>query len=159
MADLYDAVDDSVLSRIADLVAPADHLVAGHDFYPVGVTRHGGGERQPLTISDRIDAYQGEARAWHERYGRDFWVAETSNLGLPVDQQEEWLIALVARLDAMRADGLPVRGLCWYSRGDQYDWDTMLMEPVGKVTTVGLFDAQRRSRPVADAYRRLARRQ
>lgn len=86
-------------------------------------------------------------------------VAETSNLGLPVDQQEEWLIALVARLDAMRADGLPVRGLCWYSRGDQYDWDTMLMEPVGKVTTVGLFDAQRRSRPVADAYRRLARRQ
>jgi hypothetical protein len=158
VADLLDAIDDSVLARIADLAAPADHVVAGHDFYPVGVTQHGGGEHPPLTIADRIDAYEREARDWYQRYGREFWVGETSNLGLPLAQQEEWLTALVARLDAMGADGLPVRGLCWYSRGDQYDWDTMLLEPVGKITEVGLFDAQRRARPVADAYRRLATR-
>ena len=50
-----------------------------------------------------------------------------------------------------------MRGICWYSRGDQYDWDTALVEPVGKVTEVGLFDAERRPRPVAAAYAQLAR--
>lgn len=160
VADLHDAVDDTVLSRIAALTAPTDRVVAGHDFYPVGVSRHGAAasDRPRLTIAERIDAYEREARDWHQRYGRDFWIAETSNLGLRVAQQEEWLAALVGRLDAMRAGGLPVRGICWYSRGDQYDWDTMLLEPVGKVTEVGLFDAERRPRRVADAYRSLAKR-
>jgi hypothetical protein len=58
----------------------------------------------------------------------------------------------------MGAAGLPVRGVCWYSRGDQFDWDTALAEPVGTVTEVGLFDAARRPRPVAAAYAALAAR-
>ena len=56
----------------------------------------------------------------------------------------------------MRGDALPVRGLCWYSRGDQYDWRTALSNPTGVVTEVGLFDADRRARPVADVLARLA---
>jgi hypothetical protein len=56
----------------------------------------------------------------------------------------------------MRGEGLPVRGLCWYSRGDQYDWDSGLTVPVGKVTEVGLFTADRRSRAVANLMRKLA---
>ena len=55
------------------------------------------------------------------------------------------------------ARGLPVRGICWYSRGDQYDWDTALTVPIGTVTEVGLFDAQRHPRPVAQHYAALAR--
>ena len=53
--------------------------------------------------------------------------------------------------------GLPVRGLCWYSRGDQYDWETALTQPVGRVTEVGLFTAERQPRPVAAAFAALAR--
>jgi hypothetical protein len=68
-----------------------------------------------------------------------------------------WLEALSAGLGGLRAEGLPVRGLCWYSRGDQYDWDTALTRPVGKLTEVGLFDADRRPRPAAEACARLAR--
>ena len=49
-----------------------------------------------------------------------------------------------------------MRGLCWYSRGDQYDWQSLLCRPVGQVTEVGLFDAERRPRPVVDTFRRLA---
>lgn len=86
----------------------------------------------------------------------DFWVAETSNLGLAVEQQEAWLSAFAAQLRKMRDGGLPVRGLCWYSRGDQYDWDTGLIEPIGKVTEVGLFTADRRPRPVAALMKKLA---
>lgn len=155
VADVFDVVDDRVLSRIAALAGPVDRVVAGHDFYPVSVTLHGRRD-EPLSIDERVAAYDREARGWYERYQRPFWVAETSNLGLDVADGPRWLDGLVACLDRLGADGLPVRGLCWYSRGDQYDWHTMLTNPVGEVTEVGLFDAVRSPRPVAAAYAALA---
>jgi len=155
VADALDVIDDDVLARIAALAVGHDRVVAGHDFYPVSVAVHGSRE-DPLTIDERVDAYEREARLWHARYGRAFWVSETSNLSLPVDDGPRWLERLVAAIDRLLADGLPVRGICWYSRGDQYDWHTMLTRPVGEVTEVGLFDAARRARPVARAYADLA---
>ena len=158
-ARLSSVVGDPVLQRIEDLAAaiPADRVVAGHDIYPVSVAVHGSRSERPLTIDDRVEAYEHEARHWHERYQRPFWVSETSNLGLPVDDGPGWLDALVAGLDRLSASGLPVRGICWYSRGDQYDWDSALTTPVGRVTTVGLYDTERKARPVAAAYADLAR--
>ena len=150
-----DLVDPTILGRIASLAGPTERVVAGHDFYPVSVTVHGH-RTDPLTIDERIAAYEREATAWYARYRRPFWVAETSNLGLDVADGPVWLDKLVAALDRLRANGLPVHGLCWYSRGDQYDWHTMLTRPVGEITEVGLFDASRRARPVATAYARLA---
>ncbi len=158
VADLRDAVDERTLSRIASLAIGTDRVVAGHDFYPTGITTFGGKPGSQYSIAERVAAYRVEATRWHARYGSDFWVAETSNLGLPVARQLDWLQTLVTELDAMRAQPLPVRGICWYSRGDQYDWDSALTVPVGRVTEVGLFDAERNPRPVADAYRRLAAR-
>ena len=150
-----DRVDPTILGRIEILAGSTARVVAGHDFYPVSVTVHG--ERtEPLTIDERVAAYEREATAWYERYQLPFWVAETSNLGLDVADGPVWLATLVAALDRLRADGLPARGLCWYSRGDQVDWQTMLTRPVGAITEVGLFDAQRRARPVATDYARLA---
>jgi hypothetical protein len=150
-----DRVDPAILARIDALAGPTERVVAGHDFYPVSVTVHG--ERtDPLTIDERVSAYEREATAWYSRYRRPFWVAETSNLGLDVADGPVWLAKLVAALDRMRAAGLPVHGLCWYSRGDQVDWQTMLTRPVGEITEVGLFDAQRRARPVAADYALLA---
>lgn len=159
-ARLTDVVADSIQSRIEALVGvvPPDRIIAGHDIYPVSVTVHGTRAGRPLSIADRVRAYEDEATAWHERYQVPFWVSETSNLGLAVDQGSEWLAALTASLDTLSASGLPVRGICWYSRGDQYDWDTALMSPIGTVTEVGLFDAQRHPRPVAQHYATLARR-
>ena len=159
-ARLTDVVADSIQSRIEALVGvvPPDRIIAGHDIYPVSVTAHGTRAGRPLSIADRVRAYEDEATAWHERYQVPFWVSETSNLGLPTDQGSEWLAALTASLDTLAASGLPVRGICWYSRGDQYDWDTALMSPIGTVTEVGLFDAQRHPRPVAQHYATLARR-
>ena len=159
-ARLTDVVADSIQSRIEALVGvvPPDRIIAGHDIYPVSVTVHGTRAGRPLSIADRVRAYEDEATAWPERYQVPFWVSETSNLGLPVDQGSEWLAALTTSLDTLAASGLPVRGICWYSRGDQYDWDTALMSPIGTVTEVGLFDAQRHPRPVAQHYATLARR-
>lgn len=155
---MTDVVAGAIQERIESLVGvvPPNRVVAGHDIYPVSVAMHGTRAERPLTIADRVSAYETEAAAWHERYGVPFWISETSNLGLPVDKGSEWLEALTTSLTAMKRRGLPVRGICWYSRGDQYDWDTALTVPVGNVTEVGLFDAERRPRPVAQAYASLA---
>ncbi len=157
VADLADHVPNQVLERIDAATVGHDRVVAGHDMYPVSVHLHGDRD-EPLTIDERLDAYDAAARRWHVRYGRDFWVAETSNLGLAVEEGPRWLDGLVGVLDGLRADGLPARGICWYSRGDQVDWHTMLARPVGETTEVGLFDQDRRPRPVARAYADLARR-
>ena len=153
---MTDVVAGAIQERIESLVGvvPPNRVVAGHDIYPVSVAMHGTRAERPLTIADRVSAYETEAAAWHERYGVPFWISETSNL--PVDKGSEWLEALTTSLTAMKRRGLPVRGICWYSRGDQYDWDTALTVPVGNVTEVGLFDAERRPRPVAQAYASLA---
>lgn len=156
VSDVVDAIDDSTRSRLAELACGTRRVIAGHDVYPVVTQRFDGGDLADVSLVDRARAYAVEARRWHDRYGADFWVAETSNLGFPADRQVEWLDALVNVLGGLRSEGRPVRGICWYSRGDQYDWDTALVEPVGRVTEVGLFDAQRRARPSAAAYARLA---
>ncbi len=155
---LSDVVSVETLARISELVGvvPSDRIIAGHDIYPVSVTAHGTRADRPVTIADRVAAYEQTTRDWYKRYEVPFWVSETSNLSLPVEQGEEWLAELVSGLNRLDAEGLPVRGICWYSRGDQFDWDTALTVPVGTVTTVGLFDADRRPRPVARAYRDLA---
>jgi beta-glucosidase/6-phospho-beta-glucosidase/beta-galactosidase len=159
-AALASLVPDPVRTRIDALAGgfPTGRIVAGHDIYPVSVRAHGARASRPLTIEDRVAAYDDEARRWHERYQVPFWVAETSNLGLPVEDGVRWLDALAGALEGLVDDGLPMRGLCWYSRGDQFDWDTALTVPVGQVTEVGLFDAERRPRPVATAYADLASR-
>ncbi len=155
---VHDVVDDAVLARIDGLVGvvPPDRIVAGHDMYPVSVNLHGTRAERPLTIPERVAAYEATATEWWERYRVPFWVAETSNLGLRVAEGPEWLAALTGGLDRLAAAGLPVRGICWYSRGDQYDCDTGLVAPVGKVTKVGLFAADRTPRPVSEDYARLA---
>jgi len=155
--DLAEHVDRRMLDRIAAHPVGEDRMIAGHDFYPVSVHVHGT-RAEALTIDERVAAYDQEARRWHRRYGRPFWVAETSNLGLPASDGTAWLAALVATLENLRSDGLPARGICWYSRGDQCDWQSMLTRPVGDVTEVGLFDSQRSPRPVAAAFASLAKR-
>lgn len=153
-ATRLEQVPDSTLDRIQAL-AVRDKLVAGLDIYPISVQAIGG-ERPAWGVRQLIDLALDEVRLWHERYRQPFWIAETSNLTLPVSDQVAWLETFAAGLDALRRDGLPARGLCWYSRGDQFDWQTALSNPVGAVTEVGLFDVDRVARPVASRFQELA---
>lgn len=145
--EAFASVPDDRLGRIATL-ATTRNVVAGHDLYPISVLD------MPDDVTAILDAYESWATDWFVRYDVPFWVAETSNLGLDVARQSEWLDALVDRLVTMRARGLPVRGVCWYSRGDQFDWQTALVAPTGAVTEVGLFTQQRVARDVTATLQR-----
>ena len=55
----------------------------------------------------------------------------------------------------VRNDGVPIVGFTWYSLTDQVDWDTALREDNGHVNPLGLFDLDRKIRPVGAAYKQL----
>jgi len=148
-----DAVPRATLDRIASL-AVNDRLVAGLDIYPISIQAVGSA-RPNWNVADLLGHAVDGIRQWHDRYDHPFWIAETSNLTLPVDEQIRWLEGFSAGLSALRAEGRPARGLCWYSRGDQFDWQTALTNPTGAVTEVGLYDADRRARPVARRFAEL----
>jgi len=154
---LLAAVPGVWLDRLASVADPAG-IVAGHDLYPVSVQSYDGpGDALPeLSVHERVDAWEAFARTCHDRYGLPIWVAETSNLGLDPDEAPGWLDAVAAACARLRSDRVDVRGICWYSRGDQLDWDLALVPPAGVTTRVGLFDMDRRPRPAAAAFRRLA---
>jgi beta-glucosidase len=155
-ARYLDQVDAALLERIRSLTV-TDRMVAGLDLYPTSVFPVGAATPE-WSVHERVDCALAEFRRWYDRYELPFWIAETSNLSLGVDDQIPWLLSLTDGLSGLRGDGLPVRGLCWYSRGDQFDWQTELVDPTGAVTEVGLFDTDRRARPVAAVFAELASR-
>ena len=55
----------------------------------------------------------------------------------------------------MRDEGIPVLGFTWFSLIDQIDWDTALRETNGNVNPLGLYDLDRKIRPVGTAYKQL----
>ncbi|HTO04183.1 MAG TPA: hypothetical protein VL069_10805 [Opitutus sp.] len=50
---------------------------------------------------------------------------------------------------------MPILGFTWYSLTDQVDWDTALRENNGNVNPLGLYDLDRKIRPVGRAYKEL----
>ena len=57
----------------------------------------------------------------------------------------------------LKDDGVPIIGFTWYSLTDQMDWDTTLREDNGHVNPLGLYDLDRKIRPVGKTYRKLIR--
>ena len=55
----------------------------------------------------------------------------------------------------MRAPGMPVMGFTWYSLTDQIDWQHALRVEQNELHPVGMYDLERRIRPVGEAYRRM----
>ena len=55
----------------------------------------------------------------------------------------------------VRNNGVPMVGFTWYSLTDQVDWDTALRERNNKVNPLGLYDLDRKIRPVGTAYQQL----
>ena len=57
----------------------------------------------------------------------------------------------------LKHDGVPIIGFTWYSLTDQVDWDTALRENNGNVNPLGLYDLDRKIRPVGIEFKSLVR--
>ena len=71
------------------------------------------------------------------------------------DEAVYWLWKEWANVLRVRNDGIPIVGFTWYSLTDQMDWDTALRENNGMSNPLGLYDLDRKIRPVGRAYKQL----
>ncbi len=132
-----------------------DRIVMGNDFYRRNeqiVTS--GGDVQP---AGDIYGWYLITRGYFERYHRPVMHTETNNIGGGEDEAPRWLWRQFLNVWLMRSEGVPVLGFTWYSLTDQVDWDVALADERNMVNPIGLYDLDRRERPVADAYRGLIR--
>jgi len=74
---------------------------------------------------------------------------------LNAEEAPLWLYKQWINVLQIRKEGIPVLGFNWYSLIDQIDWDIELAEKKGTVNPCGLYDLERKPRPVAKAYRTL----
>ena len=92
-------------------------------------------------------------KTYYERYHKPVMHTETNVMD--ADAAPGWLWKQWANVLRIRKDGVPVLGFTWYSLTDQIDWDIGLSEKRGAVNACGLYDLDRKPRPVAAAYREL----
>ena len=127
-----------------------EHCIMGNDYYTAN-------EHLMISPTERVFAgdvfgYYVITLDYYRRYNLPVMHTET-NLKEP--DSVRWLWKTWANIQRLRHDGVPLCGMTWYSLTDQVDWDTALRENNGRVNALGLFDLDRKIRPVGEAYRTL----
>jgi beta-glucosidase/6-phospho-beta-glucosidase/beta-galactosidase len=131
----------------------AARIVMGNDYYDRNeqvVARDGA-----LRPAGEVFGWAVITRQYFDRYRRPVMHTETNTFNAA--DAPRWLWKEFYNVRYLREQGVPVLGFTWYSLLDQVDWDSALAQERGVVNAVGLFDLQRRPRPVAAAYRELLR--
>ena len=128
---------------------PPGYQVMGNDYY-------GRNERIRLvdgsyiSASDVLGWYQ-ITKGYYDRYKKPVMHTETNVF--EAAKAPSWLWKQWINILRMRKDGVPVLGFTWYSLIDQVDWDIALIEKRGNINECGLYDMDRKPRPVALAYK------
>lgn len=129
----------------------SDNCIVGHDFYAGNewLVEADGSAR----LRDEPRGYAAQARAYHAHFGLPFMLSETNMEGAVA---EAWLATVWNEAVALREEGLPIRGVCWYGFIDHVDWDSALREVNDRPNACGLVDLDRRAHRVGERYRELA---
>jgi beta-glucosidase/6-phospho-beta-glucosidase/beta-galactosidase len=130
------------------------HCLMGNDYYVTNEHRVcADGSTYP---AGEVFGYDEITRQYYERYQLPIMHTETNLAEGPRgDEAVYWLWKEWANLLRVRNNGMPVVGFTWYSLTDQMDWDTALRENNGHVNPLGLYDLNRKIRPVGKAYKKL----
>jgi beta-glucosidase/6-phospho-beta-glucosidase/beta-galactosidase len=122
----------------------------GLDYYPT--CEHRVASTGRCTTASQPRGFRTLAFEYYNRYRIPLFHCETNRVPRLAEQWlgEQWEDVL-----ALRAAGVPVHGFTWYSLTDQIDWQYALRVEHNHLHPVGLFDLQRRMRPVGRAYREL----
>lgn len=130
------------------------HCIMGNDYYITN--EHRVAADGATRASGEIFGDSEITRQYHQRYRLPVMHTETNlSQGALGTEAVDWLWKQWANVLRVRNDGVPVVGFTWYSLTDQVDWDSALRERRGNVNPLGLFDLDRKIRPVGKAYRRL----
>lgn len=127
-----------------------EHCVLGNDYYITN--EHLLIDEEHSIGAGEVFGYHVVTKEYYERYNLPVMHTET-NIAEP--DAERWLWKTWANIQRLRHDGVPLVGMTWYSLTDQVDWDTALREDNGRVNPLGLYDIDRKLRPVGRAYRKL----
>ena len=130
---------------------PPGHQIMGNDYY--GRNEHIITPDGQTLMAEDVMGWYAITHEYYQRYKRPVMHTET-NVEDPA-QAPAWLWKQWMNILRMRHDGVPVLGFTWYSLTDQMDWDTQMARKDDKVFRCGLYDLDRKPRPVADAYRKL----
>ncbi|MBB5711064.1 family 1 glycosylhydrolase [Sphingomonas xinjiangensis] len=132
------------------------HCILGTDYYWTNEHRvHADGSTR---ASGEVFGYSEITRQYYGRYGLPVMHTETNlHQGPNGDEAVNWLWKEWANVLRLRNVGIPTVGFTWYSLTDQVDWDTALREQNGTVNPLGLFDLDRKIRPVGQAFKQLIR--
>jgi beta-glucosidase/6-phospho-beta-glucosidase/beta-galactosidase len=128
-----------------------EHCIMGNDYY---VTNEHLliEENKRVFAGGEVFGYYVITEEYYKRYNLPVMHTET-NLWEP--GSEHWLWRTWANIQRLRHDGVPVCGMTWYSLTDQVDWDNALRADKGHVNPMGLYDLDRKIRPVGLAYKKL----
>ena len=124
--------------------------VMGNDYYVTN--EHLVHEDGTWTASGEVFGYYVITHQYYQRYRLPIMHTET-NIAEP--DAVAWLHKEWANLFRLRQDGVPIIGFTWYSLTDQVDWDSTLRNDSGHVNALGLYDLDRKIRPVGLAYKEL----
>jgi beta-glucosidase/6-phospho-beta-glucosidase/beta-galactosidase len=124
--------------------------IMGNDYYVTNehIVKSDGS----VSPSGEIFGYYIITNQYYDRYRLPVMHTET-NFAEP--DAVAWLKKEWANLHRFKQDGFPIVGFTWYSLIDQVDWDTALRSDAGIVNALGLYDMNRKIRPVGEAYKKL----
>lgn len=130
------------------------HCIMGNDYYVTN--EHRVWEDGRTAAAGEVFGYDELTRQYYDRYRLPVMHTETNLAqGAKGDEAVYWLWKEWANVLRLRNDGVPILGFTWYSLTDQVDWDTALREVNGRANPLGLYDLDRKIRPVGQAYQKL----
>ncbi len=130
------------------------HCIMGNDYYVTN--EHRVAADGSTRASGEVFGYDEITWQYYDRYRLPVMHTETNlQQGPKGDEAVNWLWKEWANVLRVRNDGIPVVGFTWYSLTDQMDWDTALREENNRVNPLGLYDLERKIRPVGEAYKQL----
>ena len=132
------------------------NCIMGNDYYITNEHRVWSDGR--TRASGEVFGYSEITWQYYNRYRLPVMHTETNlQQGPEGNEAVNWLWKQWANVLRVRNSGIPILGFTWYSLTDQVDWDSALREENGNVNPLGLFNLDRKIRPVGAAYKKLVR--
>jgi hypothetical protein len=129
-----------------------ERAILGIDYYKANEALVEGEELKP---AGETFGWYVVARHYYDRYLRPLMQSETNTAD--AEDAPNWLWKQWHNVARMRDDGIPIIGFTWYGLTDFVDWEGWLQKKDGEVVPCGLYDLNRRPRPVCAEFKKLVR--